>query len=310
VRGDDRSSRYPPGGVWFGLILAVGIVRAATAQDDPEAEKTRRLADPVVLAANRVTQWKASDGIWVRLAGDASVLQGVEGVRAREAVVRIVDVSSGGEKISQVEVYAEGQVRVTGSNNSGRPSYRGVLRTAEVQLRSYDPAGPKTEKVPPSDLAIIRRSSLRAPKPIGGEQTATRGEPLPARGPAENPSLPLASADASASGAGPIGATQAVAPTSQPPPDAGSAATTTAAAAASAGGTNPRRDPMVQRAQYAGNPAPSAATRAEAMPSSDARVQQARAPQAPRAGAQPPDVDLPPIEGAPEVQVPNLRTNP
>ena len=28
MRGDDRSSRYPPRGVWFGLILAMGTVRA------------------------------------------------------------------------------------------------------------------------------------------------------------------------------------------------------------------------------------------------------------------------------------------
>ena len=26
MRGDDRSSRYPPRGVWFGLILAAGTV--------------------------------------------------------------------------------------------------------------------------------------------------------------------------------------------------------------------------------------------------------------------------------------------
>ena len=114
MRGDDRSSRYPPRGVWFGLILAVGTVRALLAQDVPAEDDPRRLADPVVLAANRVTQWKAAGAIWVRLVGDASVLQPVDGVRAREAIVRITDASSGVEKISRVEVYAEGDVRLSG----------------------------------------------------------------------------------------------------------------------------------------------------------------------------------------------------
>ena len=38
VRGDDRSSRYPPRGVWFGLILAAGTVRALLAQDVPDED--------------------------------------------------------------------------------------------------------------------------------------------------------------------------------------------------------------------------------------------------------------------------------
>ncbi len=90
--------------------------------------------------------------IWVRLVGDASVLQRVDGVRAREAIVRITDASSGVEKISQVEVYAEGDVRLSAGPNSALPAYRGTFRTTEVQLKCYDAGGPKTVNGPPWDL--------------------------------------------------------------------------------------------------------------------------------------------------------------
>ena len=82
MRGHDVSSRYPPRGVWFGLILVAGTVRAVLAQDLRDEAEGRRHSDPVVLAATSVTQWKSSDGVWVRLVGNTSVLQGVDGVRA------------------------------------------------------------------------------------------------------------------------------------------------------------------------------------------------------------------------------------
>ncbi len=51
MRGDDHSSRYPPRGVWFGLILLTAAVRGLLAQEVPTEDDPRRLADPVVLAA-------------------------------------------------------------------------------------------------------------------------------------------------------------------------------------------------------------------------------------------------------------------
>ena len=86
--------------------------------------------------------------------------------RAREAIVRIVDISSETEKISRVDVYAEGQILVSGTSNATQRSYRGELETSEVRLKCYDRAGPKTEKDPPWGLAIIRRSGFVGPKPV------------------------------------------------------------------------------------------------------------------------------------------------
>jgi hypothetical protein len=310
VRGDDRSSRYPPRGVWFGLILAVGTVRALSAQDVPAEDDPRRLADPVVLAANRVTQWQTAGASWVRLVGDASVLQAVDGVRAREAIVRITDGSSGVDKIQQVEVYAEGDVRLSGAATSTRPAYRGAFRTTECQLKCYDAGRPQTVNSPPWDLSIIRRSGFLVQKRAGPSQAAASGGSLAARGPGGSPEPALVSASQSLSGATPIVATQAIAPYTGAMPEGGLAGPT-GAGPRSSDETGPRRDPMVERAGLAGEPAASTAIPGRTTaPTADPQVQQARAPQVPGSGAQPPDIDLPPIEGKPEVQVPKLPTNP
>jgi hypothetical protein len=309
VRGDDRSSRYPPRGVWFGLILAVGTVRALSAQDVPAEDDPRRLADPVVLAANRVTQWQTAGASWVRLVGDASVLQAVDGVRAREAIVRITDGASGVDKIQQVEVYAEGDVRLSGAATSTLPAYRGAFRTTECQLKCYDAGRPQTVNSPPWDLSIIRRSGFLVQKRAGAGQAAASGGPLPARGLGGSPEPALVSASQSLSGATPLVATQAIAPYTGATPEDGPAGPT-GAGPRSSDEMGPRRDPMVERAGLAGEPAASAAIPGRTTATADPQVQQARAPQVPGGGAQPPDIDLPPIEGKPEVQVPKLPANP
>ncbi len=81
MRGDDQPSRYPPRGVWFGLILALCSVRALAAQEAPD-DATRQSADPLVLSAERVWRWRGADGQYLYLSGAASVLQGTDGLRA------------------------------------------------------------------------------------------------------------------------------------------------------------------------------------------------------------------------------------
>jgi hypothetical protein len=305
VRGDDRSSRYPPRGVWFGLFVAVGTVRALLAQDVREDVSARRLADPIVLAANRVTKWQAAGAIWVRLTGNASVLQGVEGLRAREAIVRIVDESIGGETIRHVDFYAEGDVRLSGANQSTQPSYRGVLRTNELQIKSYDRAGPQTAQEPPWALAIIRRSGFLVQKPVAAAQAPASDEIVPA--PRHGQRTSPVSLSTPEPGANALVATQAVAAVDQ----LSSQAETSGAggAALSPAAMSPRRDPMIRRALNLSNAEPVVARTEVAKSTVDSQVQQASAQQVPAGGAQPPDIDLPPITGAPEVQVPNLTPN-
>jgi hypothetical protein len=308
VRGDDRCSRYPPRGVWFGLILAAGTVRALLAQDVHEEETARRLADPVVLAADHVTQWKAADAIWVRLAGNSSVLHGVEGARGKEAVVRIVDTSEGAETIKQVEVYAEGDVRLSGANHVARPSYRGLFRTTEVQLKSYDAAGPQTARVPPWDLMLIRRSGLLGRKPADAAPRAPTDELVSAPRHGTAATFSRVGVSTPYGGAASLVAAQAVAPLPQSAQQVEASTAANPATAAPPGNLS-KRDPMIERTQNIEDATSTVPRVAAPSRSADAQVQRARAPQAPAGGAQPPDIDLPPIQGLPEVQVPNLAPN-
>jgi hypothetical protein len=307
VRGHDVSSRYPPRGVWFGLILAAGTVRAVMAQDVRDEADGRRQSDPVVLAATSVTQWKSSDGVWVRLAGNTSVLQGVDGVRAREAIVRIVDISSETEKIKRVDVYAEGQILVSGTSNANQTSYRGELETSEVRLKCYDRAGPKTENDPPWGLAIIRRSGFVAPKPVGAPNGGAGAARALQQARGANPAPVPAPSSADLSTTGLTVATQAVVPNPQPVSEG---EVTTASTVESPPASEPKRDSMVERAQYTDSPA--AATPAATMAPSDPPLQQTQARSTQVQGGEPqrPEIDLPPIEGPPGVQVPNLSPNP
>ena len=213
--------------------------------------------------------------------GDASVLQPVEGVRAREAIVRITDASSGVEKIKQVEVYAEGDVRLSGAPTSALPAYRGTFRTTEVQLKSYDKAGPKTVKDPPLDLSIIRRSGFLAQKRAGAGQTTASGELLRVRGPGGSPVPSMVSESPTFSSSGSLVATQAVTPNSAATLD-GEQTSPARAIAQSSGGTGPRRDPLVQRAGFASVPATAGAIpkQTSAAPV-DPQVQLARAASSP-----------------------------
>ena len=129
MRKHDQPGLHPHYGVGLGLILAASIAFASQAQDR-EGAAAQGPGDPIDLAARRIMVWDGPGERWAVLSGDAAVLQGAEGVRCRGAVVRIVEVAAEGGKLVQAEVYAEGNVRITGqaghstigvSPRSGRP---------------------------------------------------------------------------------------------------------------------------------------------------------------------------------------------
>jgi hypothetical protein len=136
------------------------------AQDQPDATTARRLQEPIVLAGHRVTEWSTADGRWVHLLGNAAVLQGVEGLRAREAVVRIVERSSSTERTVLVEVYCEGDVSVVGKSGV-HSSQHAVFQTAKaLELSPYERSGFTGLKQPPRPSPLLLRSGfLVPPKP-------------------------------------------------------------------------------------------------------------------------------------------------
>ena len=188
MRGDDRSSRYPPRGVWFGLILAAGTVRALLAQDVPDAEDCTSTCRP--RRVGRKSRDPVDSG-----RGDLGAARGGLVGPSRCGRIRARRPSSGSPMSRRAsrgscrwKSTPRDEVRLSGANTPAQPSYRGVFRTTEVQLKCYDPAGPKTAKDPPWDLAIIRRSGFLAPKwsqpckPARVESRCRRTEPVRAPG--------------------------------------------------------------------------------------------------------------------------------
>ena len=64
--------------------------------------------DPIELAARHVQVWETAGERWTILSGEAAVLQAGDGLRARAAVVRIIEVPMEDGKGYQAEIYAEG----------------------------------------------------------------------------------------------------------------------------------------------------------------------------------------------------------
>jgi hypothetical protein len=150
--------------VWFGVILTAVLVRAGSAQDGSAPESSRRLADPVVLSARQIMHWTAADQQYVTLKGDASVLQGTEGIRAKEVVVKIARSGSGDSEIRELEVYAEGQVSLAENPQKTGPRYRDRFQTSgNISLEPYEQGKIKRLETPPWDLMIVRRAGFRDP---------------------------------------------------------------------------------------------------------------------------------------------------
>ncbi len=259
-----------------------------------------------------MSQWQAAGSTWVRLVGDASILHGVEGPRSREAIIRITSVPSGVETISQVDVYSEGDVRISAGASTLYPSFRCTFRTSAVHLKSYDdPGGPRTERVPPWNLAIFRRSGFLAQQSTRTARPASSGEALAAATPAATQARRPVDQRANTAAAGRgqrLVATQAVSDPPQTISDGPAAGLASSSPAAAPMANVPRLDPMIRRAGISGSAVPTTALPpAIASAPTDSQIQRVRAPQRPANAGDPPDVDLPPIEGAPGIQVPRLE---
>jgi hypothetical protein len=255
VRQHDQPSGNPRVRVCGGLLLAIGVAAPVLAGGGVPPSR-RGTSEAIELAARRVIVWEDDGARWVVLSGEAAVLQGVEGLRARGAVVRITEQPAAGGPGYRAEVYAEGDVRPTsGNNTTPRPHARLELQTPkEVRLTPYDPSGLTRLAEVPHGLAIVHRSGFARGQ--GGSGSAPRDPQLqrsqfsrPAarsRGDTEDPGNGL--------------------PGLEPETDAE--------------GRSPRRE--------------------------GDQLAPATPPPLPAGDDQEPEVELPPIEGAEELEVPNL----
>src|SRR5208337_4187281 len=156
-------------------------------------------ADPIELAARRVQVWDTAGERWAILSGEAAVLQAGDGLRARAAVVRILEVPMENGKGYQAEIYAEGEVRISGQGGPPQPQARTVLRTRkQVQLRAYKDNGFTQWREPPRDLLILRRSGFVLPESAAARSEPAIAQPEPASTQPEPAAAPQAQMLASA----------------------------------------------------------------------------------------------------------------
>jgi len=321
VREHDQPRLHTRLCLWSGLIFALAIPTATRAQDQA-APDAQAAADPIELAARRVQVWDTAGERWAILSGEAAVLQAGDGLRARAAVVRILEVPMENGKGYQAEIYAEGEVRISGQGGPPRPQARTVLRTRkQVQLRAYKDNGFTQWKEPPRDLLILRRSGFVLPEPATArpEPAAARSEPAIARPePATTQPEPEAAQQAQIlASARPRSASQVetVAVADSVPSSAAAAAAETATVLPPPDlpplepvppPMSPRKDPVLQLAQFERKDpvVTQVPGTGPARPDAPAEVPPTASP--PADGTELPSVDLPPIEGRNEVEVPNL----
>ncbi len=336
MRGDDQPSRYPPRGVWFGLIIAAWCAGVTLAQDNPDTAWSRSATDPLVLSAQRLWRWVGTDGYdYVYLAGKSCSLQGADGLRSSYAVVRIVPLSQGEQPRYQIDVFAEDDVPDAGRKARAIPHQRARFQATKVEMEAYPPRGEITEfKTPPQPFGILQRSGFLATR----KPTAPNGTVSTRSSPSRPDSLSAVQSpvgNTATTQAGNASLVQAAAPSGRPAPVLDSTANGIASPDASPTGTagptpiemtseavrpdvapatrppDPKLDPMLVPTQLQRNRPPAV----DSEPSSAPLSQAPSVAQLPPGGtAQPPSIDLAPIEGQPEgvpgVGVPNLTPKP
>ena len=143
MRGYDQTRNRVRHRAWCWLILGIAAVPGPIqAQDARDSAASGHARDPIDLAADHIQTWQDGDARWFVLSGQIAVIQGDEGLRAKQAVVRVTTPDGPGVRAYQAEVYAEGGVLPIGPRVSPRPSLRMTLRsTQDIQLKPYEESG-------------------------------------------------------------------------------------------------------------------------------------------------------------------------
>jgi hypothetical protein len=167
-------------GLAFAVLLAVATLPGfATAREDGESGL---ISAPYVLAADRVSYWEDGDARWVLLDGRAAVLQGVDGVRGDQAVVRITGIVIEDKKVNRLDIYLEGHAQFTTGDDVPR-AWRRLTRATEkgIEIRPYLNRTPTHVTHAPRAGVVSRAFPVTpAPKADEGQSAAKSEEPAPA----------------------------------------------------------------------------------------------------------------------------------
>lgn len=160
MRLHERTTDSAPRRVWGWVILATVLAPVAVhAQGQGESARATSSADPIDLAADSIRIWKSRDEQWLLLQGRVAVLQGLEGVRAEQAVIRVTPTSTQAGPMDRLEVYAEGRAQPIGRPGRSLSAYRTTLVTAKaIRTKPYNKKAVVTTTGRPSGLAIFSRA--------------------------------------------------------------------------------------------------------------------------------------------------------
>lgn len=212
MRVHQQTSDHAPSGTWIWLLLLAALA-APTALAAPGADPSGvvRSADPVDLAADAIHAWSSGNAKWFYLRGRVAILQGIDGVRADEAVVRVSGDPAAGAEGYRFDVYAEGQVQPVGPPSPPRRALRTTLVSDKpYALKPYTKGGLRSEAGPPAGLAILARGFTPAPaRPLALAAAAPPRE-APAPAPLSPPLPPAAASPPVQSTAAPVRAAATV----------------------------------------------------------------------------------------------------
>ena len=286
-------------------------------------------------------RWRGTDGyFYLYLSGESCALQGAEGFRAGQAVARIIPPAEGEEPPWQVDLYGEDDTPEDGKKARSIPRRRAQFRATKVEMEAYAGGELSELKRPPPPFGLLQRSGFlpRRPPSSGNAAAAARPPRAPALADVQSsvrpPDRVMATSPAGDAGGLPPAATSrpaelavdlpgvgvATSGPSQPGQSIPSGAGVTPGSilpedATATGPSSPKRDPMLVPTQLQRNRPASADPGGSAPAPDDSPSTVPSVAQLPPGGtAQPPSIDLAPIEGGPAgvpgIGVPNLTPNP
>lgn len=176
VSGNRLTSGQRRFGAWLLLALFVLATRASGQGDVPPLSAPD--TEPISLAADRVAYWDEGPVRWVLLEGGAAVFQGPDGLRSGSALARVETRSVGELPTFHVEVYAEGDARLTERPDIAHDSLRARHASqSDVKIRASTPGGLRRLDKAPPDLAILQRAYPENSNPAAEAPARRAGDP-------------------------------------------------------------------------------------------------------------------------------------
>ena len=184
--------------------------RVSSLINTPQEEKP---LEPIDVAADRVQLWETDEAQYIFLTGQAAVLQGVDGLRARQVVIKVTPAPTDRfPRRRRLEIHAEGNARPTGPRAKTLPRLDATLETdLDVNLSPYEPSGLVKLDHAPAD-PIVARTFPTANQPRAAARTVASRPGTPQQG------MHFGSALGNANAAPPVAPETPTPPRDNPPP--------------------------------------------------------------------------------------------